>query len=356
MIDNFSVLKEYVIPRNVLLKLLDTYQNLGRTDIYLEKLGDKKEVITRNCFEKDCYYFLELLKYCGLNLDITDNRLRLLITKGSNPMNSKEKMICGIMNVLNELKNDSKRQMLNSSDILMYLNYIFNNKVKFDMTQIKDRGLTKVNERKSSRLAFDQVLDKYVSVLNSKSFEPIMLSLMVYLELRMIKPYRLISEEEVDINKIASFLVLYFLFEVNGVHSYHITSFFMQMVENLEEIDKAVAVATFNYYESYFKLNDFTILFLNLINESYTELINIVNEAEYLDDASKAYIIEKAIFKMDKMFTKEDVRKLNPYVSDTTIMRVFTKLKNEGVIMPLSKGRNAVWILTIDERDPRRLF
>ena len=42
MIDNFSVLKEYVIPRNVLLKLLDTYQNLGRTDIYLEKLGDKK--------------------------------------------------------------------------------------------------------------------------------------------------------------------------------------------------------------------------------------------------------------------------------------------------------------------------
>ena len=356
MIDNFSVLKEYVIPRNVLLKLLVTYQNLGRTDIYLEKLGDKKEVITRNCFEKDCYYFLELLKYCGLNLDITDNRLRLLITKGSNPTNSKEKMICGIMNVLNELKNDSKRQMLNSSDILMYLNYIFNNKVKFDMTQIKDRGLTKVNERKSSRLAFDQVLDKYVSVLNSKSFEPILLSLMVYLELRMIKPYRLISEEEVDINKIASFLVLYFLFEVNGVHSYHITSFFMQMVENLEEIDKAVAVATFNYYESYFKLNDFTILFLNLINESYTELINIVNEAEYLDDASKAYIIEKAIFKMDKMFTKEDVRKLNPYVSDTTIMRVFTKLKNEGVIMPLSKGRNAVWILTIDEHDPRRLF
>ena len=356
MIDNFSVLKEYVIPRNVLLKLLDTYQNLGRTDIYLEKLGDKKDVITRNCFEKDCYYFLELLKYCGLNLDITDNRLRLLITKGSNPVNSKEKMICGIMNVLNDLKKDSKRQVLNSSDILMYLNYIFHNKVKFDMTQIKERGLTKENERKSSRLAFDQVLDKYINVLNSKSFEPIMLSLMVYLELRMIKPYRLISEEEVDINKIASFLVLYYLFEANGVHSYHITSFFMQMVENLEEIDKAVAVATFNYYESYFKLNDFTILFLDLINESYTELINIVNEAEYLDDASKAYIIEKTIFKMDKMFTKEDIRKLNPYVSDTTIMRVFIKLKNEGVIMPLSKGRNAVWILTIDERDPRRLF
>ena len=356
MIDNFSVLKEYVIPRNVLLKLLDTYQNLGRTDIYLEKLGDKKEVITRNCFEKDCYYFLELLKYCGLNLDITDNRLRLLITKGSNPTNSKEKMICGIMNVLNELKNDSKRQTINSSDILMYLNYIFNNKVKFDMTQIKERGLTKVNERKSSRLAFDHVLDKYSNVLNSKSFEPIMLSLMVFLELRMIKPYRLISEDEVDINKIASFLVLYYLFEVNGVHSYHISSFFMQMVENIEEIDKAIAVATFNYYESYFKLNDFTILFLDLIDESYTELINIVNEAEYLDDASKAYVIEKTIFKMDKMFTKEDVRKLNPYVSDTTIMRVFTKLKNEGVIMPLSKGRNAVWILTIDEHDPRRLF
>ena len=59
---------------------------------------------------------------------------------------------------------------------------------------------------------------------------------------------------------------------------------------------------------------------------------------------------------MNKMFTKEDVRKEHPYVSDTTIMRVFTKLKNEQVIMPLSKGRNAVWILTIDENDPRRIF
>ena len=262
----------------------------------------------------------------------------------------------GLKKVISLIKNQASGEKFNSSDILMYLNMIFNNKVKFDMTQIKERGLTKANERKSSRLAFDHVLDKYVSVLNSKSFEPIMLSLMVFLELRMIKPYRLINEEEVDINKIASFLVLYYLFEANGVHSYHISSFFMQMVENIEEIDKAVAIATFNYYESYFKLNDFTILFLDLIDESYTELINIVNEAEYLDDASKAYIIEKAIFKMDKMFTKEDVRKLNPYVSDTTIMRVFIKLKNEGVIMPLSKGRNAVWILTIDEHDPRRIF
>ena len=72
MIDNFSVLKEYVIPRNVLMKLLHTYQNLGRTDIYLEKLGDKKDVITRNSFEKDCYYLIELLKYCNVNIDITE--------------------------------------------------------------------------------------------------------------------------------------------------------------------------------------------------------------------------------------------------------------------------------------------
>ena len=265
-------------------------------------------------------------------------------------------MICGVMKVLHELRNDSTRNILNSSDILMYLNYIFNNKVKFDMTSIKERGLTKSNERKSSRLAFDNVIDKYLITLGEKSFEPIMLSLIVFLELRMIKPYRLLTDENVDINKIASFLVLYSLFEKNNVHSYHITSFFLQMYENIERIDNQVAVATFNYYESYFKLNDFTILFLDLINESYTELISIVNEAEYLDDASKAYIIEKTIFKMDKMFTKEDVRKLNPYVSDTTIMRVFTKLKNENVIMPLSKGRNAVWILTIDEHDPRRLF
>ena len=47
------------------------------------------------------------------------------------------------------------------------------------------------------------ILDKYTAVLNTKSFEPIMLSLMVFLEIRMIKPYRLITDDGVDINKIA---------------------------------------------------------------------------------------------------------------------------------------------------------
>lgn len=356
MIDNFSVIEGYVIPKNLLLKLLNTYSNIGRSDIYLEKLGEVSDLIKKNNLDTDTYYFIELLKKANYSIDITENRLRLLITKDSEPKNQKEKNILGLKRVISLIKNQASGEKFNSSDILMYLNMIFNNKVKFDMTTVKERGLTKGNERMSSRLAFDHVLEKYYTNLQLKTFEPIMLSLIVFLETLMIKPYRLLGDEDVKINKIASYLILYYLMISNKVKSYEITSFFEQIYNLEEEINKNVHTATFNYYESYFKLNDFTLFILDLIDQSYTDLIKIVKNYEYVDDSSKAYSVEKTIYRMDKMFTKEDVRKEHPYVSDTTIMRVFTKLKNEQVIMPLSKGRNAIWILTIDENDPRRLF
>lgn len=42
-------------------------------------------------------------------------------------------------------------------------------------------------------------------------------------------------------------------------------------------------------------------------------------------------------------FTKEDIRNSCPDVSYSTINRVFEKLKEEGMIESLGKGRNAKW-------------
>ncbi|WP_286170322.1 hypothetical protein [Halocella sp. SP3-1] len=41
--------------------------------------------------------------------------------------------------------------------------------------------------------------------------------------------------------------------------------------------------------------------------------------------------------------TKEDIRNACPDVSESTINRVFSKLKKEEIIEVLGKGRNAKW-------------
>ena len=108
MIDNFSVLKDYVIPRNVLLKLLEAYQDLGRSDIYLSKLGEVEVQIKKSTLENNTFYFIELLKKQGFVLDITENRLRLLITKNSDPKNNTEKIVFGIKKVIEMITEEAK--------------------------------------------------------------------------------------------------------------------------------------------------------------------------------------------------------------------------------------------------------
>lgn len=58
---------------------------------------------------------------------------------------------------------------------------------------------------------------------------------------------------------------------------------------------------------------------------------------------NKSYRVEQAIKSVLGTFTKEDIRNACPDVSESTINRVFSKLKEEEIIEVLGKGRNAKW-------------
>nr|WP_253250789.1 Fic family protein [Orenia metallireducens] len=58
---------------------------------------------------------------------------------------------------------------------------------------------------------------------------------------------------------------------------------------------------------------------------------------------NKSFRVEEAVKSVLGTFTKEDIRNACPDVSDSTIDRVFRKLKKEGIIEVLGKGRSAEW-------------
>lgn len=58
---------------------------------------------------------------------------------------------------------------------------------------------------------------------------------------------------------------------------------------------------------------------------------------------NKSFRVEQSIKSVLGTFTKEDIRSACPDVSESTINRVFSKLKDEEVIEVLGKGRNAKW-------------
>ena len=94
--DNFEILKHYTIPSDVLMDMLSTYRLLGMNLEYEEKIKDQAKYLRNEVIEKDTFFLANLI-----GVDITDNRLRLLITKNSLPKNKEEQMVVGIKKVVN---------------------------------------------------------------------------------------------------------------------------------------------------------------------------------------------------------------------------------------------------------------
>ena len=85
---------------------------------------------------------------------------------------------------------------------------------------------------------------------------------------------------------------------------------------------------------------------IKLILEAYGRADKIIKEYKIDQNLSKGDNIEHTINKLQNIFTKDQIRLIHPYVSESTINRALQKLRDENKIKPLGKGRSAKWIKT----------
>lgn len=334
--DNFEILKHYTIPSDVLMDMLATYRLLGMNTEYQKKLASQEKYILEKINEVNTYFLSTII-----GIDITNNRLRLLITKDSLPKNKDEQKVIGIKKALSSIQNKALSHLsFNGSDILDCLNLIFGKgTVKFSHAMLENKI--------SVRLTYERILEKYHELVQNKQFEQIFLSVITYMEIVNLKPY---SEH----NELAGLLALYYMILSSDVISFKYTSFFEFYSEMKKKIDTAVAKGSINYSDNYLKTTDTVRLIFELISKSYDAVQKIIKNLSYRENAFKSDVIELTIIqKMPMYFIKDDIRRLHPDASDSTINRILFKLRDEEMIMPLGKGRSARWMKLVSENDPR---
>ena len=84
--------------------------------------------------------------------------------------------------------------------------------------------------------------------------------------------------------------------------------------------------------------------FLKLVIKAYSQTDKIIKDYRFDSTNKKVDNIENTILSMKSIFTKEEIRLANPYVSESTINRALISLRDQGFIEPLGKGRSAKWI------------
>lgn len=333
-----------LIPNDLMIPLVNLYRFIGRNELYAQSFTDHHEQVMNQTIERDTYFLGRMLR-----LNITDPRMRLIITKDSSPRNKEETVLFKIKEVLYNIHQTFSKYMLNSADILAMLNHIYSqyNQVRFEPLNLNRKMA--ISPGKSKRVIFDETIAEYTNLFEKERYERIILSIHFFIDMYNIKPFT-------EHNELASFLTLYTLLLRSGLDVFTYVSLFEMMDTYNGEFLTEVKNASFNWEEGYSQTLPLMRFMVKMINESYKKLDTIHKEYAFDQKLRKSDNIEATIYRLTDIFSKDDIRLVHPFVSESTINRALAKLKEEEVIKPLGKGRSAKWMKIIKDDDYSHLF
>lgn len=328
-----SNLNNYAVPNDVIVTLSKIYRFIGNNDYYIKSLGSDISKVIELTVEKDAYYLSKLI-----NLDITEARSKLIISKDSSPRNKEETTLYNIKELLIAFQQKYQSLRLQSNDLHNTINYVYSHysSIKF-VTNNESRTLFQLQEPKSKRLILDEMNETVEKYINSSSFDKIILFLHYFIDLFNLKPFT-------NRNETLSFIILYQLVLSSDLNAFKYVSFFELLYNDYNQFNSYLCKASINWVDGYAQTSEFVRYFLSLILKAYKKADQTINNYKF-DRTNKKYEnIEAAILSMSSTFTKDEIRLLHPYVSESTINRALINLKEEGLIKPLGKGRSAKWL------------
>ena len=119
---------------------------------------------------------------------------------------------------------------------------------------------------------------------------------------------------------------------------------FLNYYDNFDDYENSLKDASFNWKEGYAQPIVFVDFILNLSLVAYKKTDELIKNYEFDRRMNKSENLENSILNMGSIFSKEELRELYPYISESTINRSLIKMKEAGVIKPIGKGRSAKWM------------
>ena len=328
-----SKLDHYIIPNDIVVMLSKIYRFIGNNEFYINTLGSDLNKVIDNTVEKDAYYLAKILK-----LDISEARSKLIIEKNSSPRNKEEATLYNLKDALSAIQQKFQLLSLQSNEIFNMVNYIYShyNGIKFDLSE-GGKSLLQSQNMKSKRLILDEMNDIIALYLRGEKFEKITLFLNYFVDFYNLRPF-------VAKNEVISLVILYQLILIADINAFKYVSFFETLYFDFPSFTDELCKASVNWKEGYAQTTEFVRYFLKLIIKAYSQTDKIIKDYRFDSTNKKVDNIENTILSMTSIFTKEEIRIANPYVSESTINRALISLRDQGYIEPLGKGRSAKWI------------
>lgn len=327
-------------PSDLVMELTKLYRFKGKDFYYEDALKTRLSSIIKLTIEKDTFFAAKLL-----NLNITENRVRLIIRKDAKPKTKDEQILANLKEVFTLIQEKGTDIELTTNEFLHLAKKIFNDvkEIGFDYYIKKERFyLIEEKKRISKRDDFEVILNKYRKLLDSDTIEPTQLITNLYVDLLHMNIY---SSE----NEFLCLLIYYCLLFRERFNVFKYYSFFQLHYEHLEEFNLATVSASYNWEDGFAQTAVLNRLTIKMLLEGYANIENKVGDVMIDRKIRKIDNVEISILKLGEVFTRDQIKQAQPDISDSTLNRALENLKKQNKIRPNGTGRSATWVRLVDE-------
>ncbi len=319
------------MTNEVIMLLLSLYENKGKSFYYDDLFSRDQTVFYRKTQETDLYY---LGKW--LDLQMTDARLKLFAKKKMSARTKDEHLLNNLKTAYIQLKKNPTEFELLFNEVGSLIKLLSNQyePIVFNTYEAMDDGLLKIKKH-NKREDLEKLFNLYTRTLKTNKSELTQLMINLYVDL--------INSGIVNKhNELVSMIILYALL-IKDFSVFKYVSFFKYFYKIHEAWQQGTVTASYYWQQGFAQTDMIHRLLVGILIDSYKEVDHFAHEYDFERGLNKSDNLENSILKMPDIFTKNDLRKRHPNVSDATIDRTLKRLKDEDKIRPLGKGRSSKW-------------
>jgi hypothetical protein len=319
------------ISNEVMLLLLSLYESKGKSFYYDDLFNRDVQAFEKKTMEIN---LISIAKH--LDLSMTEARIKLFAKKKMVPRTKDEHLLANIKISLMQLQS-------NPDEFELLVNEIYNlakliskdyEPIAFNTYDKTEDGLLKT-KKASKREDLEQLLQLFQKSLRSNKHELTQLISNFYVDFLNMDIF---SKH----NDIIGMIVLYALL-LKHFNVFKYVSFYKYFLNIKQTWDQGLITANYYWSSGFAQTDMLNRLLVDLLIKAYEEVDIMSHEYEFEKNLNKSDNIENSILKLQEIFTKEDLRKRHPNVSDATIDRTLKRLKDENKIRPLGRGRGSKW-------------
>ncbi len=327
-------LQRVTYTNEMVMTLIKLYQFHGKEFYYENVLKSDANAFTREVILRDTFFLTKLF-----NLDVTEHRLKQVVKNDNLPRTNDEKIAANLKKLIATTCQNYSSIEYNIYLVRTLVELIFKDvkKVSFEKNTGKEKfSLLTETKNKTREEDLADLLNNFTKLSIESETESTNLICNFYIDFIHLKPFK-------ENNDLIGLILIYVLLFKKGFTQFKYVSFFEMIFLRKEEMNRCRIEASYNWEDGFAKVEPLNQFIVKILLDNYKLVEEILKDYTFDSKLNKSNSIENTILKGPQTFTKDDIRKIHPTYSDSTINRALEKLKAEGKLNVMGTGRSARW-------------